>query len=170
MDNSYSLEELIEVLEDLLSDATRVPFNRKSMVDIDKMSDVIEKMRLSMPMEIQQAQRVVMDKNAIIADARREAENIIRGAEQRRAELLDKNDIIREARQRATEMVNAEQNRCTVIRATMNDYVDNMLRRIEELMTADLNNLRTIRGGINGSQNSLQSAHPPLQPMEKPGE
>lgn len=69
MDNSYSIEELIEMLEDLLSDATHVPFGKKSLVDVNKMSEVITDMRMVLPMEIQQAQKVVLDKNNIIAEA-----------------------------------------------------------------------------------------------------
>ncbi len=170
MENSYSIEELIEMLEDLLSEATRVPFGKKSMVDVDKMSEVITDMRMVLPMEIQQAQKVVLDKNNIIAEAKREAESIIRKAEQRRAELLDESDLVREARRRATEMVSAEQNHCTDLRASTNDYVDKMLRRIEELLSTDLGNLRVLRNSINGAQSSLQSSQPTLQPVEKPGE
>lgn len=170
MENSYSIEELIEMLEDLLSEATRVPFGKKSMVDVDKMSEVITDMRMVLPMEIQQAQKVVLDKNNIIAEAKREAESIIRKAEQRRSELLDENELVREARRRATEMLNAEQNHCTDLRASTNDYVDKMLRRIEELLATDLGNLKVLRNSINGAQSSLQSGQPTLQPIEKPGE
>ena len=158
------------MLEDLLSEATRVPFGKKSMVDVDKMSEIITDMRMVLPMEIQQAQKVVLDKNNIIAEAKREAESIIRKAEQRRSELLDENDLVREARRRATEMVSAEQNHCTDLRASTNDYVDKMLRRIEELLATDLGNLKVLRNSINGAQSSLQSGQPTLQPIEKPGE
>lgn len=170
MENSYSIEELIELLEDVLHKATRVPFGKKSMADVDEIADIVSDMRMVLPMEIQQAQKVVSDKNNIIADAKREAESIIRKAEQRRAELLDENDLVREARRRATEMVSAEQNHCTDLRASTNDYVDKMLRRIEELLSTDLNNLRVLRTSINGAQSSLQNAQPTLQPIEKPGE
>ena len=170
MESSYSMEELIEMLEDLLSEATRVPFGKKSMVDVDRMSEVITDMRIALPIEVQQAQKIVMDKNIIISEAKREAENIIRKAEQRRAELLDESDLVREARRRATEMVSAEQNHCTDLRASTNEYVDKMLRRIEELLTADLNNLKVLRHGINGAQTNLQNSQPSLQPVGKPGE
>ena len=169
MEKPYSMEELIDILEDILSEATRVPFNKKSLVDVDKMSEVIGEMRVTLPIEVQQARKVVMDKNEIINEAKREAESIIRKAEQRRAALLDENDLVKEARRRATEMVSAEQNHCTDIRASTNAFADNMLRRIEDLLTTDLNNIKVLRNNINNTQNTLQSSHPPLQPVEKPG-
>ena len=169
MEKSHSLQDLIEMLEDLLSDATRVPFKKKSLVDVDKMSEIIGDMQMALPVEIQQAQKVVMDKNIIINEAKKEAESIIRKAEQRRAELLDENDLVREARRRATEMVSAEQNRCTDLRASTNDYVDKMLRRIEELLANDLNNLETLRTSINGMRNNVQNLAPTLQGVDKRG-
>lgn len=169
MDNSYSIEELIEMLEDLLSDATHVPFGKKSLVDVNKMSEVITDMRMVLPMEIQQAQKVVLDKNNIIAEANREAESIIRKAEQRRAELLEESDLVKEARRRATEMLNDTQNRCIEMRKSTEDYADKLLRRVEDLLSTDLNNLKTLRSGIIGTQNEFRNAPPKLQPVEKPG-
>ena len=73
MQNSYSIEDLIEMLEDLIHDATRVPFGKKSMVDVAKLNDIVSDMRLVLPTEIRQAQKVVEDKNRIIHDAEKEA-------------------------------------------------------------------------------------------------
>lgn len=170
MDNSYSIEELIEMLEDLLSDVTHVPFGKKDLVDVNKLSEIITDMRMVLPMEIQQAQKVVLDKNNIIADAHREAESIIRKAEQRRAELLDESDLVKEARKRATEMLNDMQNQCIDMRKSTEDYVDKLLRRIEELLGTDLNNLKILRNGITGSQNDFRAAPQNLRPVERPGE
>ncbi|MDE7361731.1 MAG: hypothetical protein K2N38_07340 [Oscillospiraceae bacterium] len=171
MENSYSIEDLIEMLEDIIHDATRVPFGKRSMVDVDKISDIVSDMRMALPMEIQQAQTVVSDKNNIISEAKREAESIIRKAEQRRAELIEENDVMKEARRRATEIISSAQNRCTDLRTSTNDFADKMLLRVEELLSNDLNNLRLLRSSIIGANNNIQSSAPSMnQPLEKPGE
>ena len=170
MENSYSIEDLIEMLEDIIHDATRVPFGKRSMVDVDKISDIVSDMRMVLPMEIQQAQKVVSDKNNIISEAKREAESIIRKAEQRRAELIEENDVMKEARRRATEIISSAQSRCTDLRVSTNDFADKMLLRVEELLAADLNNLRLLRSSIVGANNNIQTAAPVNQPLEKPGE
>lgn len=170
MENSYSIEELIELLEDVLHKATRVPFGKKSMADVDEIADIVSDMRMVLPMEIQQAQKVVSDKNNIIADAKREAESIIRKAEQRRAELIEESDVMREARRRATEIISAAQTRSSDLRMSTNEFADKMLMRVEELLTTDLNNLKLLRGSINGAQNGIRPSEPKTQIMEKPGE
>lgn len=172
MENSYSIEQLIEQLEDLLNASMRVPFGKKSMVDVDRMNEVVEDMRLALPTEIQQAQKIVMDKNNIINSAKQEAENIIRKAEQLKAEMLNENDLVKEARQRATEMMNAEQNRCADLRRSTNEYVEKMLKRVMELMSTDLNELNTLYSNITGAPqpNPSQPQRPKIHPLEKPGE
>lgn len=170
MENSYSIEDLIEMLEDIIHDATRVPFGKKSMVDVDKINDIVSDMRMVLPMEIQQAQKVVSDKNSIVSEAKREAESIIRKAEQRRAELIEESDVMKEARRRATEIISSAQSRCTDLRVSTNDFADKMLMRVEELLANDLNNLKLLRSSISGASNNIQSAPSMNQPLEKPGE
>ncbi|MBP1563860.1 MAG: hypothetical protein J6C38_09130 [Oscillospiraceae bacterium] len=163
MQNSYSIEDLIEMLEDLIHEATRVPFGKKSMVDVAKLNDIVSDMRLSLPTEIRQAQKVVEDKNRIIHDAEKEAEGIIRKAEQRRRELIEESDIMKEARRRATEVISAAQARCTDLRVSTDDFADKMLMRVEELLKKDLSDLQLLRKSINGSNNIQQQ--PQIKPM-----
>lgn len=167
--NNYSIEELIDMLDELMSSATRIPLSSKSAIDIDKLSEIVGEMRLVLPMEIKQAQQVVIDKNNIIAEARAEAEQIVQKAERRREELIEQSEILKEAHRRANEFITKSQNECTDMRVSTITYVESMLRRVEELMVTDINDLRKIRGAISGQQQGSVSAVP-MQPMERPGE
>lgn len=164
MDNSYSIDDLISMLEEVISEATHVPFGKKSMVDVREIEDITQRMRLSLPGEIQQARKVVADKNRIISDAKKEAEDIIRRAEMRRTELLEQNDIMKEARRRATEAISEAQARSNAIHANTNSFADNMLARVEELMAKDLNDLRLLRKNINSAGNIQVQPQPPAPP------
>ena len=153
-----------------MAKATHVPILNKSAIDINKMNEIVTDMRMVLPMEIKQAQQVVMEKNSIIAEAKREAEQIIRRAEQRRNEILNESDIIKEAHRRATEFINNEQNKCAEIRLSTDSYLDNMLKRVEELMLIDINELRKLRAAVGGTQQSSSVTMNPIQPVEMPGE
>lgn len=163
MQNSYSIEDLIEMLEDLIRDARRVPFGKRSMVDVAKLDDVVSDMRLALPTEIRQAQKVVEDKNRIIHDAEKQAESIIRAAEKRRSELIEESDIMKEARRRASEVISTAQTRCTDLRKSTDDFADKMLMRVEELLKKDLNDLQMLRKGISGA--SAAQHQPTVKPM-----
>lgn len=170
MENTYAIEDLIDTLEDLIQSAMRVPFGKKSMIDVDKVAEIVSDIRIALPTEIKQAQNVVQDKNNIIADAKREAELIIRKAEQRREELIESNDIMKEARRRSTEIISQAQNRSSDLRISTNEFADKMLARIENLLAGDINNIKILRTSINGSMNNIQSSQPTIAPLEKPGE
>lgn len=169
MENSYAIEDIIDSLEDLIQGAMRVPFGKKSMIDVDKVAELVADIRISLPAEIKQAQNVVQDKNNIIADAKKEAEMIIRKAEQRREELIESSDVMKEARRRSTEIISQAQNRSSDLRVSTNEFADKMLSRIENLLAGDINNIKVLRSSINGSMNSIRSEQP-MTPLEKPGE
>ena len=153
----YSLLDLISMLDEVVRKAQPVPLSKKSMVDVAQIDEIATEMRLVLPKEIQQAQNVVADKNRIISDAKREAEEIIRKAEQRRNELLNENAIMKEARKRATEEISNAQARSNLIRTSTNEFTDNMLSRVEELLAKDLSNLRLMRKTLNSGTN-IQAA------------
>ena len=169
MENNYAIEDLIDSLEDILQSAVRVPLNKKSMVDVEKLSEIVSDIRIALPTEIKQAQNVVMDKNNIISDAKKEAELIIRKAEQRREELIESSEIMKEARRRSTEIISQAQNRSSDLRISTNEFADKMLSRIENLLATDINNIKLLRTSINGSMNNIQVSQP-IAPLEKPGE
>ena len=121
-------------------------------------------MRLVLPREIQQAQNIVADKNRIISDAKKEAEDIIRKAEQQRKELIDENSILQEARRRATEEISNAQQRSNVIRNYTQDFTDKMLARVEELMVKDVNDIRIARKTL-ASGGDLQQKPQQKQPQ-----
>lgn len=170
MENTYAIEDLIDSLEDIIQKAVRVPLNKKSMVDVDKLSEIVADIRIALPTEIKQAQNVVQDRNSIIADAKREAESIIRKAEQLREDLINQSEIMKEARRRSTEIISQAQNRSSDLRTSTNEFADKMLARIENLLSSDINNIRILRNNINGQMNSIQPTQQQLAPLEKPGE
>lgn len=79
------IDDLILELQDILGSAKSVPFSGgKVMVDSDEMYNIIEQIQDAMPSEISQAKNVVADRKAILTEAKKEAENIIRNAEERK--------------------------------------------------------------------------------------
>lgn len=164
----YSLLDLISMLDEVVRKASPVPLSKKSMVDVSQIDEIATEMRLVLPKEIQQAQNVVADKNRIISDAKREAEEIIRKAEQRRKELLDESSIMKEARKRATEEISNAQARSNLIRTSTNEFTDNMLARVEELLAKDLNNLRLMRRTLNSGTNIQSAPQQQAAPKQQP--
>ena len=81
----------------------------------------------------------------IVAGARREAEGIIKKAEDRARALVDQQEIVRIARTRSSELMANAENKSRELRRVASDYVDDILRRSEESLAAALNEVRGSR-------------------------
>lgn len=158
----YSLLDLISMLDEVVRKAAPFPLGKKSLVDVSEIDEIATEMRLVLPREIQQAQNIVADKNRIIGDAKKEAEEIIKKAEKQRAALIDENAILQEARRRATEEISNAQQRSNIIRNYTQDFTDKMLARVEELMLKDVNDIRIARKTLS-SGGDLQQKQPQQQ-------
>ena len=97
------------------------------------------------------------DRSQIISDARREAETIVRVAEERARTLVNQDEIVRQAQQKANELLAQSQARFREMRKASNDYIDDLMRRTDEGLAANLAELRKTRQNIKASQRSGQN-------------
>ena len=144
-----NVDELLDLMEDLLEEGTGVPFSGgKRMVDVDKARDVIDEIRQSLPGEIRQAKAIVNDRGDIIAGAKREADGLVRKAEDRVRVMLSEQEIVKAAQQRAAEIVTTAQAQAREMRMTVTDYCENMLRNTEEQMVRSAGEIKTLRANL----------------------
>ena len=153
MSASLSIEEILEIMDETLDKAMQVPFsNKKSLVDVEKMRDLVEEVRLNMPNEIKQAKKLVHDRKTIVEDAKREADAIIKRAEDRAKQLVSQQEITRQAQQRANEIMTSAQQKGNQLRTSANEYVDNTLSKVEELLSHDLVNIKKARNSLRAGK------------------
>ena len=118
------------------------------MVDVDKFRELVEDIRLHLPVEISKAQEIVNDRKIILDDAKKEAEMVIRVAEERAKKLTDQNEIVKQAQAKANEILSNSQLQARELKKATSDYVDAMLRTSEEQLSKNLNELRSKRQAI----------------------
>ena len=134
-----TIDELLDIMDETLEEATTLPFTGgKRMVDVEKVRDIMDDIRLSMPQEIKQARAIVEDRGRIVDDANKEAEAIIKRAEERARAIVAEQAIVKAAQQKATEMLASAQAQSREMRATVTGYCENMLRRTEEQLAQSL--------------------------------
>lgn len=144
-----NVDELLDLMEEVLEEGTGVPFSGgKRMVDVDKARDIIDEVRQNLPMEVRQAKAIVNDRADIIADARREAEALVRKAEDRVRVMVSEQEIVKAAQQRAAELLNTAQGQARDMRLTVTEYCENMLRSTEEQMTRSAAEIKTLRANL----------------------
>ncbi len=141
-----NIEELITALYDLIQDAKALPLGAdKCIVERDKVLDMLDEISSLMPAEFKQARTIVQSREDLVSQARREAETIVRNAQNRADELVQQEAIYQEARLRCEDMVAQTQARIQELKRVSNDYVDNSLRQTEEAVMQALSEIRETR-------------------------
>ncbi|MCL2019364.1 MAG: ATPase [Oscillospiraceae bacterium] len=148
-----SIEEILEIMDETLDKAMQVPFsNKKSLVDVEKIRELVDEVRLNLPNEVKQAKKLVQDRKSIIEDAKGEAEAIIKRAEDRAKQLVSQQEITRLAQQRSNEIMASAQQKSKELRSTTNDYIDETLSKVEELLSHDLVNIKKARNALKAGK------------------
>lgn len=131
----HDIEALLIRMEEAVSTARSVLFSDNCMVDREEMLLLLSMIREGLPSELKQARWLLQQNKQLIAEARKEAENIMRETESRMARMVDEHEITQQARQQAAEILeNAEQN-SRQIRSGAMDYAKNILGTVEEDLT-----------------------------------
>lgn len=142
-----NMEELLEQIDEALDDGTKL-FGRKTVVDVEKIRALIDELRLNMPSEIKQARGIVADRADIITNAKKEADAIIRNAEERAKALVAQEEITRLAQEKAGEIISAAQTKSREMRKAAQDFVDDLMRRCDDGLTANLAEIRKTRASL----------------------
>ena len=139
-------EDIIGALYDLIQDARSMPLAAdKCILERDKVLDMLDEIIAQLPSELKQARTIVESRNELITQARREAEGIIHQAHEDAKELVTKEAIYLEAKKRAEDLVGQTQARIEALKKASNEYMDDALRRTEEVIAQSLNNVRETR-------------------------
>lgn len=139
-------EDIIGALYDMVQDARSMPLaSDKCILERDKVLDMLDEIIAQLPAELKQARTIVESRNELVAQARREADGIIREAREQAQALVTKEGIYQEAKKRSEELVGQTQERINLLRKAANEYMDESLRQTEEVVANALNEVRETR-------------------------
>lgn len=144
--NEQTVEDIISGLYDMVQDARNLPLaSDKCILEREKVLDMLDEIIAQLPAELKQARTIVESRNELIGQARREAEGMIRQAQEKAAQLVTEEAIYQEAKRQCQEMVQQTQTRLADLRKASNDYMDDALRRTEEAIAQSLGDVRDTR-------------------------
>lgn len=137
----------MEQLDETLDSGFKMP-GKRVVVDVEKVRAIIDDMRMTMPTEVKQAKGIVADRADIINNAKREADNIIRVAEERAKAMVAQEEITKLAQAKAGEVLAAAQKKSREMRKAAQDFVDDIMLRSDEMLTANLNEIKKTRAAL----------------------
>ena len=144
--NEQNIEDIISALYDMVQDARGLPLGAdKCILERDKVLDMLDEIIAQLPVELKQARTIVESRNELIGQARREAEGMIRQAQDQAAKMVAEETIYLEAKRQCQEMILQTKQRMADLRKASNDYMDDALRRTEEAVAMSLEDVRDTR-------------------------
>ena len=143
---SNNIEDIIGSLYDMVQDARAMPLAAdKCILERDRVLDMLDEIIAQLPGELKQSRTIVESRNELINQARREAEGIIRQAQEQAKQMVTKEAIYAEAKKRSEELVGQTQNKINQLRKAGNEYMDDALRQTEETIAQALSDVRYTR-------------------------
>ena len=141
------IEQIINEIEEYIDSCKYQPLsNSKIVVNKEEMEELLVELRMRVPDEIKKYQKIIGQQDAILEDARTQAQNMINDAQSQIDDLVSDHEVMQRAYQRANEVVEeARQQGDAIVAAAVDDaanirqgamqYADGLLANIQEVIS-----------------------------------
>jgi len=133
---------LIDVLEEAIESAWKIPFTSRCFVDKDELLESLQDIRLKLPEELKQAKRITEERQRILIEAQREADNILKNTADRVNVMVNEHEITRLANEEAMKIMETAQNESRDMRMATKEYVSQTLDGLEQNLSSVLQKIR----------------------------
>ena len=179
---SSKIENVIGEIEDYLADCKAMPFSStKICVEKDRIDSLVSEFRLKIPDEIKEyqkkRQKLDNSRDAILNDAKTQAENMVKAAQIHTEELINEHEIMQRAYAQANELIeqataqaqsildNATEEANSIRYGAM-QYTDDMLAKLQYIIEHSikdnkekydslLSGLENVLSVVNNNRNEL---------------
>ena len=151
---------LVDRLEELFNGSRSVPFTHSVIVDEDRILDIIDQMRVSIPEEIKKAQQLQAQRDRILAQAQEEVNRTLALAREKSETLVERDPIVQAAQARSEQIIAQARVEGEATKREVDEYVMDTLTKLEMEMERVLGQ---VRNGIR----SLQSEKTQEKPTEE---
>ncbi len=133
---------LVDRLEELFNTSRPIPLTHNVIVDEDRMLDLIDQMRVTIPEEVKKSQDVLARRDRILAQAQEEANRTLAIAREKSKQLTEQNSVVKAAKARAEEIKQQALAEADETRREADKYVIQTLSRLEMELERPLNQIR----------------------------
>ncbi|SCP94961.1 ATPase [Anaerobium acetethylicum] len=165
---SSRIEQIIDEMEQYIGGCRQQPLSKVNIiVNRDEISELLTELRLKTPDEIKRYQKIINNKDAILADAQAKADSILAAATIHTNELINEHEIMQKAYEQANEIVMMATNQAQEIldnatndanniRMASIQYTDEMLASLQNIVSHSMNNFSSkYEGLMSAMQNSM---------------
>ena len=165
---SSRIEQIIEEIEEYIDGCKFQPLsNTKILVNKEELEELLVELRLRIPDEIKQYQKIISNQDAILTDARTQADAMIEKATAQTNELVNEHEIMQRAYEAANQVIEDANNQAqTIVDAAVRDadnirqgavqYTQDMLKSVENIIN---HTMEGAQGRFDSFMSSLKSSY-----------
>ena len=162
------IEQLIGEIEEYIDGCKFQPLsNTKILVNKEELEELLVELRLRIPDEIKQYQKIISNQDAILTDARTQADAMIEKATAQTNEQVNEHEIMQRAYEAANQVIEDANNQAqTIVDAAVRDadnirqgavqYTQDMLKSVENIIN---HTMEGAQGRFDSFMSSLKSSY-----------
>ncbi len=148
---------LVDRLEELFNESKPIWFTHSVIVDEDRMLDLIDQMRITIPDEIKKSQQLLTQRDRIMARANEEADHTIALAREKAEKLVENDQITQSAQLRAEQIIVQARTESEQTKQEADEYVLQTLTllqaELEKTLSQVKNGIMALQAEKNQSKN-----------------
>lgn len=148
--------ELINELEDIIDKGVAVPFTGRCLLDKEELLELIQEIKLKLPTDLEQAKWIKSERQNIISDANKEAEEIIKTANDKLIAMVDENEITKKAAVAASEIMERAAADAKETKESSYKYADYLLENVETVVVKTIRDLEQCISIVKDNRNQLK--------------
>src|SRR5579862_892983 len=118
-----------------------LPFRRRVLSE-EKLFELIEKMRSTLPEEVGRAKLIAKDKDRMMREAQERAQAIVSEASEHHAQMVDNHEIVAQARGTAEIVLREAEERARKVREGADEYAARILADLQNRLSIALGSVR----------------------------
>ncbi|MBT9775802.1 vacuolar family H+-ATPase subunit H [Clostridium sp. MCC353] len=181
------IEQLISEIEEYIDGCKYQPLsNTKILVNKEELEELLVELRLRIPDEIKQYQKIISNQDAILNEARLQADSMLKEATAQTNELVNEheimqrayaaaNQVVEQANAQGQAIVDSAVNDANNIRQSAVQYTDDMLKSLQAIIShsmegaqgrfdAFLSSMRSSLDIVTANRNELSGGMAPSEP------
>ena len=116
------VEQILEELENLVLESTRVPLTKKRVIEEEPLSVLMDELRMVLPNELKHARQILSEQQRILQEAQTEAKQIIDQAKEKAELMVREEPVMQEAQEKSRALMLKSQQEAESLRAAADSY------------------------------------------------
>ena len=129
---------LVDRLEELFNESRPIPLTHSVIMDENRLMDIIDQMRVSIPDEIKKAQQINVQRDRILAQAQEEANRTLALAREKSEKMVERNELTQASQARRDQIIEQARREALLTQKEADRYVVETLTNLESELTRAL--------------------------------